>query len=372
MAGRNTLLLLFLLSIICCQNKPNSYQNELPSFVSSAKNDAKFNSVRKPIDLNAQKAKEIDNKVLTIFQDSNENYWFGTNGGAYRYDGKNLIKITRKDGLFQDQVRNIQEDEMGNIWFSTGGYGVCRLNEQDITTYTIKENEAFYRNNQVNEKPTAKDLWFAAGGGVFRYSKDNFDYLPLLKPDVFSSSTKPPYQTSPYGVYSILKDRKGNIWFGTQSLGVCRYDGVSFTWLTQKGLAGPAVLAIFEDIKGNLWFGNNGNGLFLYDGKILRNITEEKGLGNPNFIKNGISKPGNLARVWSIHESENGQLWIGTGDSGACIYDGTELINYTEKQGLPNVGIETIFKDKKGKIWLGTDGAGIFTFNGTNFDKLKI
>ncbi|MBL0192425.1 MAG: hypothetical protein IPQ18_14085 [Saprospiraceae bacterium] len=249
MAAKNTLLLLLLLSIICCQNKPNSYQNEFPSSVSSAKNDAKFNSVRKPIDLNAQKAKEIDNKVLTIFQDSNENYWFGTNGGAYRYDGKNLIKITRKDGLFQDQVRNIQEDELGNIWFSTGGYGVCRLNEQDITTFTIKENETFYRNNQVNEKPNAKDLWFAAGGGVFRYSKDNFDYLPLLKPDVFSSSVKSPYQTSPNTVYSILKDSRDNIWFGTQSLGVCRYDGVTFTWFTQNGLAGPAVLAIFEDKK---------------------------------------------------------------------------------------------------------------------------
>ena len=95
--------------------------------------------------------------------------------------------------------------------------------------------------------------------------------------------------------------------------------------------------------------------LFLFDGKILRNITEEKGLSNPNFIKKGIAKPGNLARIWSINEIGNGQLWIGKGDSGAWIYDGTELI-----------------KDKKGKIWLGTDGAGIFTFNGTNFDKFKI
>jgi len=31
---------------------------------------------------------EIDSRVLSIFQDCNENYWFGTNAWVHRYDSK--------------------------------------------------------------------------------------------------------------------------------------------------------------------------------------------------------------------------------------------------------------------------------------------
>lgn len=45
-------------------------------------------------------------------------------------------------------------------------------------------------------------------------------------------------------------------------------------------------------------------------------------------------KHGTLARVWTINEDNNGNLWIGTIDACVWRYDGKNLTNYTTKDGL--------------------------------------
>jgi len=292
---------------------------------------------------------------------------------VYRYDGKGVTQFTVKDGLSNNQVQSIQEDKSGNIWFGTGAFGVSRFDGQTFTTFTNKENLQSKKGSYNEWIIEPNDLWFYAGAGVYHYNGNSFVYLPLAKPDVNAEqSQKSPYTLSRYAVYSILKDRKDNVWFGTQSQGVCRYDGKSFTWFTEKGLSGPAVLGVFEDSKGNLWFGNNGAGLFRYDGKNVINFTEEKGLGNPEFRVSGKSGPGTLARIYSINEDNKGNLWIGTVDAGVWKYDGNDLTNYTIKDGLTSNAVNTIYKDKNGELWFGTDAHGVCRFNGRTFTEFVV
>lgn len=324
----------------------------------------------------------IDENIRSIYQDNNGIYWFGTNAaGVYRYDpkqaaGKSLTQFTEKDGLADDQVQSIQEDKAGNLWFGTGRFGVSRFDPRravgkTFTTFTTKDRLTV--NNEWKSAPD--DLWFYAGGGVYRYNGNSLTYLPFPTPDVDAKYTpNPPELLSRYAVYCTLKDSKGNLWFGTQAHGVCRYDpggavGKTFTWFTEKGLAGPAVLALFEDKNGILWFGNNGAGLFRYDGKSLTNMTEEKGLSNKEFRASNKPGPGTLARIYSINEDTAGNLWIGTVDAGVWRYDGKNLTNYTAKDGLMGNAVNTIYKDRKGELWFGTDAAGVYKFNGFSFNK---
>lgn len=315
-------------------------------------------------------AKVMDDRVLSILQDRNGHYWFGTqNAGAYRYDGKNLLVFTTKDGLFQNQIQTIQEDASGNIWFGTGGFGVSYFDGKTIISPILNKGLG----TEKAWKITDNDLWFYAGGGVYHHCDSAFTYLTFPKPDFDAQYTaKPANKISAYSIYSTLKDRNGHLWMGTQTMGVCRYDGKSFTWFTEKGLRGPAVLDIFEDSYGRIWFGNNGNGLFCYDGKSLTNLSKDKGLYNPEFLQSGKQKAGTLTRVWAINEDNNGNIWIGTGDAGVWKYDGKNLVNYTEKDGIPNYPIETIYKDKGGQLWFGTNGGGVYKLNGTTFEKFNI
>ncbi len=61
--------------------------------------------------------------------------------------------------------------------------------------------------------------------------------------------------------------------------GISRYDGTSFTtYTTTQGLAHNTVLSIMEDKSGNFWFGTNGGGVSRYDGTSLTTFTKEQGL----------------------------------------------------------------------------------------------
>lgn len=359
------MLPLMLLQVIACESQSITVEKREQLMV--PQKEIKVNS------FTTSPTIEIDKNIRSIFQDSKGNYWFGTNSvGIFRYDGKEVIQYTTKDGLSNNQVLTIQEDTSGKIWLGTGLFGVSCFDGQTFTTHTNKANLKTSNKIKTDWIIEPNDLWFYAGGGAYRFEKI-MTYLPFQEPNSNNfESENTPFKLSRQAVYCLLKDRKSNLWFGTQAEGVCRFDGKTFTWFTEKGLLGPAVLAVFEDGKGNLWFGNNGGGLFKYDGKTLINFTEEKGLGNKDFLASSQSNSGTLARIYSINEDSQGNLWIGTVDSGVWKYDGKNLTNFTTKDGLCSNAINCIYKDQKNELWFGTDEDGICKFNGTTFEKFEI
>ncbi len=309
--------------------------------------------------------------VRVIFEDSKGVYWFGSEDeGIFRYDGKLFTQYTQKDGLCNHQIRTIQEDTQGNLWFGTGN-GISRFDGKKFTTLPnseIAENTSSTK--KWKNEPT--DLWFEIAGGVYRFDGKSFLYLPLPStPQDSNFAQTTTSRMNQFTVYQTMKDRAGNLWFGTQTLGVCKYDGKSFNWFSAEGLGGPAVRALFEDKDGILWFGNNGGGLFRYDGKTLTNFTREKGLSNDAFFNSGVGAPHTLARVWSINEDKNGVLWVATIDAGVWRYDGKNLINFTTTDGLPSNTVNTIYKDKKGELWFGTE-RGVCRLQGTSFVRFEI
>lgn len=300
---------------------------------------------------------EIGKNIRCIFQDSKNNFWFATDGeGVFKYDGETLIQITDKHGLCSKFVWNVQEGKDGKIWFKTRE-AICFFDGKEFVTKQPDENVT-----QTEDYKNA-DL-------LIEYCYNGKSLIKFQLPQT-SPIKNDNHSLNLYGVYCTFKDSKGNLWFGTDSRGVCKYDGKTFTWLDNKEL-GLAVRSIFEDKNGNIWIGNNGYGLLRYDGKTLTNFTKEHKLENPDFLKELKSKEGTLARVWTITDDKQGNLWIGTIDAGVWMYDGKSLTNYTTKDGLGSNAIWTIYRDKKDNLWFGTDRAGIFTFNGKTFDKLKL
>ncbi|MGL4596775.1 MAG: ligand-binding sensor domain-containing protein [Bacteroidia bacterium] len=321
--------------------------------------------------IQADTTKQTPRNIRVVFEDSKGVYWFGSEGeGVFRYDGKLFTQYTQKDGLCHHQIHTIQEDAKGNLWFGTGN-GIARFDGKNFSTFPNAElAETTSKDKKWSNDPS--DLWFKMASGAYVFNGQSFQYLPL--PSTPQDSNRAQTATSPlnqFAVYEIMKDRAGNIWFGTQSLGVCRYDGKTFRWFSDDGLGGPAVRALFEDKNGMIWFGNNGGGLFRYDGKTVTNFTREKGLNNDAFFKTGASGPHTLARVWSINEDKNGVLWVATIDAGVWRYDGKNLINFTTLEGLPSNTVNTIYKDKKGELWFGTE-KGVCKFNGTSFVRFSI
>jgi signal transduction histidine kinase/ligand-binding sensor domain-containing protein/CheY-like chemotaxis protein len=75
-----------------------------------------------------------DKWVLSLFEDSKHRIWIGTNGGGLNLWLKpdNKFKcFTTKEGLPNNVISNIQEDNSGNLWISTN-YGLAKFNYDSL------------------------------------------------------------------------------------------------------------------------------------------------------------------------------------------------------------------------------------------------
>lgn len=306
---------------------------------------------------------ELGSSIMVVYQDKNNIYWFESwETGVYRYDGKTLINYTTKHGLPNNRVDEIKEDNSGNIYFN-GCYPNSTITKFDGYTFTmlspIPSNDWKFQSN---------DLWFKHSyqtEKVFQYDGITLYELPI---------PKPPKLSNPFEIYSIYQDSKGNIWFGTNPSGVCRYNGKSFEWITENDVTefgdggANGVRAITEDKNGDLWF----NTAFRYT--VYDSVT----VNSTKFYKRQESigsldgkKDGSINEYLSIVKDNNNNLWIATFRNGVWKYDGTKVTHYPVQQNAKDITIFSIYKDNSGELWLGTHENGAYKFNGTTFKKFK-
>lgn len=214
------------------------------------------------------------NTVWSMLQDKNGTIWFGTGDGVYCYNGLsftpflNDVTVINKEGLHLKMIDCILEDKNGNIWFASGMLpgeeGLCRFDGKSITRYR-PGGDGWIRHIEEDKNGV---IW---SGGRHRGAW-HFDGTTFTK---FTEKQQ-------IGI-PLLVDKKGNIWFGGEehnngyegSGGVWRYDGQAFENFTIKdGMGNYGVWSIVEDKTGNIWFGTKNCGLYRYDGQTFKTFSE--------------------------------------------------------------------------------------------------
>jgi signal transduction histidine kinase/CheY-like chemotaxis protein/AraC-like DNA-binding protein len=79
-----------------------------------------------------------------IFEDSRGIIWIGTDCGLNSYDGVNLTSYTKRDGLTENYIYQINEDMYGNIWVIcathfSGHQSISVINIQEQAIYKIED-----------------------------------------------------------------------------------------------------------------------------------------------------------------------------------------------------------------------------------------
>lgn len=304
--------------------------------------------------------------ISAIFEDSKGNYWFGSlQEGVCLFNGKTFTYFTIEDGLSNNQVLTIQEDDNGHIWLATQN-GISSYDGIKITNHS----QDIIINSLAQWVKTDKDLWFNAGTkeGVYRYDGKKLNYLAFPTPKVIN----------PYNIYSVTSFSRGKnnmLWIGTYA-GVFGYNGSDFTIINDETLGLDInteplhIRSLLEDSKGRLWIGNNGIGVLLKDGDTIINFSEKNNLIHPTSSRRGDkSLPGTLEHVFTIAEDRKGNIWFGDRDTGVWKYDGKTMTNYTKKDGLTNNFAQSIYEDKNGELWFGMANGNVLKFNGKTFKK---
>ncbi len=342
------LILILTLNFSCIEKKPSTAEMDKPSLTHLSKLDTfRFSS-----------------GTRSIFQDSKENYWIGSHGqGVCLFDGTSFEYFSTYEGLSGNQIRSIQEDENGNIWFGTGS-GVSSYDGKGITNYTVKDYDS-----NLEWESSDNYLWFNAGtsSGVHLFDGTDLKYLPMPIPNNGNINDS-------YGVTGISKDKDGKVWIATYSA-LFNFNGKSITILNRSELGLKEsdrlhIRSVFADSKGRIWIGNNGIGVLLYNGESTINFSEKNGLIHVNSLRNGNHSPeGTLEHVFSIEEDSHGNIWFGDRDTGAWKYDGESMTNYIIDKKLKTQMIWNIVKDQNNNLLFAMADGGIYEFDGKSFYK---
>lgn len=252
--------------------------------------------------------------VHAIAEDKKGNMWFGTSDGVVRYDGTTFRSYTQDHGLSNINVgrKCILVDRLGEIWVGTSG-GVFQYNASSDKPGG-KAFSQFPLMGSITIRDILEDnngnIWFAsAENGVFRYDGKevkNIKYKEALG-DNYAGG--------------MMQDKKGNFWFLTKD-GICRYDGTNFIEITSKdGLGGTEFWGICQEKSGIIWVTARGN-TTRYDPSIP--------ISNPKAFTVFTPKEELNCCVQSMYLDKQGNMWWGTGQ-GLYRFDGKQFYQVKQK-----------------------------------------
>ena len=286
------------------------------------------------------------NMVLTVFEDSHGNMWFGTTDGVTRYDGERFQTFTTEDGLSRNTIGLIFEDQQGSLWFADGMLSslLDRGKPMDMSYMAMPLSElAKELDNEIQAEtvpPAPLKL-----NGVSRYDGQMFR--------IFTTDDGLLRDT----VKDIFQDKTGTLWFATSS-GMNYYDGEKFYQLIMHGPIGMEILpdwwsqvtAIAQDTAGNFWFGSTA-GITYYNTETshFRHFAVDS-----DFAPfNEMARAG-IANITDLQFDAKENLWMSrerAGEEGICRYDGKELVTFPPSEELPMNSVDHIMLDSNGNLW---------------------
>ena len=217
-----------------------------------------------------------NNTVHCVYQDSKGFLWFGTDDGLNMFDGYEFSRFynsTNDSGsIAGNAVFKVKEDSRGQLWMATNN-GID-IYDRDLLCFRhipfIQENNTILYQDYVRDiiEDDNGDIIIITGSEIFIYDTVNSGFIRYLDNiDEYNDFQKE-------GLRAYLKDKNNRIWIGTDGGGLNLYNGKdnSFTHFKADdynvfGLNNNSVRAIYEDKQG----GKNS----IYGNSILT-ITEDK------------------------------------------------------------------------------------------------
>ena len=158
---------------------------------------------------------------------------------------------------------------------------------------------------------------------------------------------------------AVQEDRKGNLWVGTRSRGLSRFDPTkgAFTRIP-LGRDADVIWDVLADTRGAIWVGTLEAGLFKIDPATGDAVNYRSNAGDPHSLGSDS--------VWTIFEDREGAIGSGQGRGSQPLRSIGGFTRYYGDKDRPRdlaaQTISAIAEDSAGHIWLGTvtDGLRVF------------
>jgi signal transduction histidine kinase/ligand-binding sensor domain-containing protein len=309
----------------------------------------------------------ITGTVRVLFQASDRVLWIGTIGqGAFEWDAGKLTQITAPASLPSNTVLNFFEDSEKNFWIGTQA-GMVRLTRAQVSIVPLpKANDSDF--GTIYEDRDGS-FWI---GSTLLFEMRNGVVTPRTLPGIADAHVRNVYRT-----------RSGALWVGTDGDGVYRIvDGRTLHLTARDGLSNNFVRAMTQDRDGSVWVAADEgvnhivdesthtrivtyqmrDGLAYFSTRALLEdrygdlwIGTDRGLSHMHegrFLSDAVTSALAQMKIWAIHEDSDGGIWFGTRNNGLYRYRDGRLAHFSADDGLAGNAVYQILEDRLGHLWM--------------------
>ena len=280
--------------------------------------------------------------VRTILEDSRGDIWLGSNDEGLQKISKTTGNklYTIQDGLPNNSIRTLTEDLNGNIWIGTAG-GVVYITPEGRLI-----SPQFAPGTTANGV-IASHIYCDSVGRIW-LTISNENGLFLFVNGVFRSLI----EFDKFGRYfatAIFQDKDGIYWIGLGDRGIYRMkNGIADRVVTNTILDTVPTCSILQDKQGNIWFGTE-KGLAVYSDGVFVEYQGASELANSNINK--------------IIQDREDNIWFATDRNGIG-----KMTNGKFKLSRLGITVNCLDEDKDGRIWAGTD-SGVYCYKDDNLEE---
>lgn len=280
--------------------------------------------------------------VQSIFADHLDRIWLGTFGnGLLKVESipgtKSEYSVQTIGSQIDDEylIRDIFEDNENNIWIATFGGGLIQIVEnifhRPFDADWLKEQSItqLYRDSKSN-------VWLGIDKGIFKTSEHRknaqFKY----------------YHAAGNQVSAIAETPNGEIWLGTTSNGILKYNSRNDKFETvsspDENLA-KSINSILVGTKGIYVSTKAGLLIYSLDGKLKSRLNTLNGIPHNN--------------VNYAFEDKEGRIWIACQGNRVCYLWENQIRFIEHNKSQTIVDVNHILQDSRDRIWFSTMGGGV-------------
>lgn len=343
--------------------------------------------------------------VVSLFVDSKDRLWVGTNDGGVAVMEKGQFRMYNKaDGLRSLSVRSIVEDRNGDIYIATTR-GIARINP-DMDLYPVDEpqiNEEYIRTLKLGDDGvlygvTMSGAVFTLQGGVLTGFYDStrlgVKNVRAILPDgdhpgcvylsgegsrLYYGELQKGFQAAeameitPLEYVNSLERVGEMIWLcADNGIGLIK-DG-AFQTLDNAPI-NTSIEGMSVDYQGNLWFVSSQQGVMKIVPNQFEDLFEEYNLQDEVVYSTCLY---------------HGQLFIGTKNSGLVVLEDGDIIrelplkqsmtasgeptpDFDLLQTLNGVKIRSIIRDSQNRLWISTFGeTALMRYDGATMTRFSM
>ena len=253
----------------------------------------------------------------------------------------------KADGIPIPEVHSLLADGKGGFWLG-GSTAIVHWHGGVSETYPIEGLKSHGGSVDIMGLASASDgaLWVGMMGEGLG--------LAQLKDGAVKPFITPTFDGSRLSVTSLMFDRDGNLWVGTDAKGLFRiHENTVEHYGHTEGLSGDSVWTLFEDREGLVWAGST-SGIDSFRDPRVTTFSALQGLGK------------DLAA--GILATRDGTIWVANNGSLDRIKNGT-VSSIRRSDGLPGDQVASLLEDHVGNMWVGVDD-GLYLFKNGRFRRL--